>query len=341
MKAKDLKDAIVFCIENRWSLLITGAPGIGKTDVVEQAFAEYKAKHNIDAARLIVSLASLADPTDFKGYPTKVNESEAAFIPFAELKLLIDATAPLVCFFDDIGQAAPATQAALMHLLLARQINGKKISDHVTFIAATNRKQDRAAVSGILEPVKSRFVSIVEMTVSADDWFEWAATIGNMPTDLISFNQWRPELMSSFKATSDMTNSPCPRTIAAVGRMINAGLPEHLRYEMFKGAVGEAYATEFMSFLSFYKDLPDIEEVVNTPKTAHLPKEIGVLYALSGVLVDKLSVTNADNLFIYLNRLPIEIATATIKSAVTKNKSLAATAAFVKWATDNSFILLN
>ena len=37
-------------------------------------------------------------------------------------------------------------------------------SDQVTFIACTNRKTDMAGVTGILEPVKSRFISISELT---------------------------------------------------------------------------------------------------------------------------------------------------------------------------------
>ncbi len=43
-----------------------------------------------------------------------------------------------VCLLDDLGQAPPAVQAAAMQLLLARRVNGHAVSDHVTFLAATN-----------------------------------------------------------------------------------------------------------------------------------------------------------------------------------------------------------
>jgi len=54
-----------------------------------------------------------------------------------------------------------------MQLILGRCINGHKVSDHVTFLAATNKKSDRAGVSGILEPVNSRFAAIVELQYEA------------------------------------------------------------------------------------------------------------------------------------------------------------------------------
>ena len=88
-----------------------------------------------------------------------VTDGQAEFLPFGDLRALIQADKDTVFFLDDLGQAPPTVQAAAMQLILARRINGHHVSDSVTFIAATNRKQDKAGVSGILEPVKSRFAT--------------------------------------------------------------------------------------------------------------------------------------------------------------------------------------
>ena len=112
------------------------------------------------------------DPTDYKGLPAlpRPGDTEATFIPFGELSRAINATRPTVWFFDDLGQASPAVQAACMQLVLARRINGHALPDCITFVACTNRRADRAGVSGILEPVKSRFVSIVNLEPDIDSW---------------------------------------------------------------------------------------------------------------------------------------------------------------------------
>ena len=92
-----------------------------------------------------------------------------------------------------------------MQLILARCINEHKLSPYVTFIAATNRREDKAAVSGLLEPVKSRFAAIVELEVSPDDWVIWALN-NNMPTELIAFIRFRPDLLDNFQPSKDIVS---------------------------------------------------------------------------------------------------------------------------------------
>ena len=237
MRPKQLNQAIKFAIKNKYPLLIKGSPGIGKTQILTQACLE-------TGTELIVSHPVVSDPTDFKGLPFPNKEGTAAkFLPFGDLLRLIAADKPTVYFLDDLGQASSSVQAAAMQLLLARRINGHKVSDKVTFMAATNRRQDRAAVQGILEPVKSRFASIMELEVNVDDWVDWAIVQG-LPVELIAFVRFRPNLLHDFKPTADIINSPNPRTVAAVGMMMNAGLPKDTEYEMISGAAGEGFAAE-------------------------------------------------------------------------------------------------
>lgn len=213
MRAKNLSEFLEFSIQNHFPVLIKGKPGIGKSDIVAQACN----KLDVD---LIISHPVVSDPTDFKGLPFPGEDGIAHFLPFGDLHSLVTATKETVFFLDDLGQAPASVQAACMQLLLARRINGHKVSDNVTFIAATNRREDRAAVNGLLEPVKSRFASIVELEVNTDDWIQWALN-NNMPTELISFIQFRPELLDNFEPSKDIINSPMPRTVAYVGKMQN------------------------------------------------------------------------------------------------------------------------
>lgn len=139
-----------------------------------------------------------------------------------------------------------------MQLLLARRINGHRVSAQVTFIAATNRKQDKAGVSGILEPVKSRFVTIVELEPHLEDWVQWAVS-HSMPAELIAFIRFRPQLLFDFAPSVDITNSPCPRTVHNVGRLMQLGLPAELEFEAYSGSAGEGFAVELLGFLQIYR----------------------------------------------------------------------------------------
>jgi MoxR-like ATPase len=214
LKPVQAKSLIAACITARLPILLVGKPGVGKSDVVAQAAAEA-------GADLLISHPAVADPTDAKGLPwAEAGATHATFLPFGDLAQAMAATKPLVWFLDDLGQASPAVQASFMQLILARRVNGHKLPECVVFVAATNRREDRAGVSGILEPVKSRFATIVEMEPGLDDWTVWA-TQNSIRAEVIAFLRFRPELLIDFKPTADMKNSPCPRTWASASKILN------------------------------------------------------------------------------------------------------------------------
>lgn len=331
-------------IPNQLPVLITGAPGIGKTDTVRQACAAA-------GAELITTHPVVSDPTDYKGMPAittgEDGSQEAKFLPFNDLAALIRADQPTVFFLDDLGQAPPIVQAAVMQLLLARRVNGHVVSEHVTFIAATNRRQDRAGVQGLLEPVKSRFATIVELAVDLDSWCQWAIE-HDLPIELVSFARFRPGLLHDFQPTNDLTNSPSPRTLHNVAKLMQAGVPNALEYTLFAGAAGEGFAAEFLGFLKIFRSLPNPDAVLMNPNNHELPTDPATCYALCGALARRASEMNFDAVCTIADRMRTENAATggaefgvvLISDATQINKTLTATNAFTKWASKNANMLL-
>jgi hypothetical protein len=327
MKPSQLVKALTFALKsNDMPILIKGKPGIGKSDIVAQSCALLN-------YRLIISHPVVADPTDYKGLPFVV-DGKAEFMPFGELNELINATEPTVFFLDDFGQASPAVQAACMQLLLARRINGHMVSEHVRFISATNRREDKAAVGGLLEPVKSRFASILELDVDTDDWVLWALD-HKMPVELVSFIRFNKKMLDNFEPTKDIKNSPMPRTVAFVGKMMNAGLPDELQFEMFKGAAGEIFATEFIAYLKVWMGLPSIGQIKLNPETAPVPTETGAMYAVSTLCANSMDAGNMAPLYTYLKRLPMEYMVSAVKYGTRLNPSACNTEAFQRFTMEN------
>jgi hypothetical protein len=261
---------------------------------------------------------------------------EAHFLPFGDLSKLCRATVPTVAFLDDIGQAAPAVQAALMQLILARSVNGTRISPHVTFLGATNDTKDCAGVSGMIEPLKSRWDTIVELEVSVDDWSSWALSAG-LPPELVAFIRFRPALLSDFKPTREIRNSPSPRGWASIGNWLLDGVKD---LEVFTGAVGEGAAVEFYSFLDMYQNLPSLDAILLDPMHADVPDKPAALFAVSAGLARKATPQNLDRIVTYLTRLPCEFNVMSMRDAVRVNKTITSSPAFVAWATKNSSVLL-
>ncbi len=328
MNTKEMKSMLLKAMKAKLPVLIKGAPGIGKSDCVAQVAKELK-------MNLLISHPVVSDPTDYKGLPGIV-DGKAEFLPFGDLRQLIEAKKPTIAFLDDLGQAPAVVQAAAMQLILARKVNGHTISDKVVFVAATNRRQDRAGVTGILEPVKSRFATIVELKADPESWIQWALE-NEMPAEIIGFIHFRPAMLNKDEATADIVNHPCPRTIAYCGKLIQAGLSG---VEVLSGAIGEGAAAELVGFIRVYKSLPNIDAILLDPENTIVPDDPAAIYAVVAALVEKATEDNAARVLKYGCRLPSDFSVLLVRDMIRKTRAIQNTKGFIEWATEHQSVLL-
>ena len=329
MKPSQLALFLAAAITKRLPILIVGSPGIAKTSIVRQATVMANNK-------LTISHPGIADPTDAKGFPW-IENGKASFVPFGDIRALLDSTEPTVWFMDDLGQAPAAVQASYMPWILDRGVNGNYLPDHVTIFAATNRRTDRAGVSGILEPVKSRFASIVELEPDLEEWGQWAITDGaaSIPPVLLAFLRFRSGygMLNKFEASADLKNSPIPRTWENAGKLLQLDLPAAVEQQAIAGAVGEGAATELLAFVSMFRQLPSIDAILVDPNAAVIPTQPNILYAVTTALASRATDRNVQRVFRYGERLVEaghgEFATLLVRDVLRRKPELQQTAAFV------------
>jgi hypothetical protein len=291
----------------------------------------------------------VSDPTDFKGMPwvfaDKNGKQHCVFVAFAQLERLINAKRPVICFLDDFGQAPGAVQAACMQLLHGGELCGKKLSEHVRFAACTNRKQDRAGVSGILEPVKSRFHGIFELVPELEPFLAFAAT-ENMSPMLMAFMRHRPKWIvggdEGWAPIADIANQPCPRTISHLSDVINLGLAKVTRPTAYAGAVGQGMANEYYAFEQLAVNMPDIDVILKNPMGAQIPSEPQIQYAMIGALHSRMNRGNISNIYIYMDRAFSKELQAVFHQDVEKvDAKLMQTQAYIQFSADNGDLFTN
>lgn len=328
MKPSELTSLLHAAIPARIPVLIVGSPGVGKSHLVEQS-----AKHV--GATLITSHPAVSDPTDAKGLPwVSADQQSARFLPFGDLAQAVNATAPTVWFLDDLGQAPASVQASFMQLLLARRVNEHVLPPCVTFVAATNRRTDRANVSGILEPVKSRFGAIVELDADLDEWCAWALTHQIAP-QIVAFLRFRPDLLNKFAPTADMVNSPIPRTWAHASTLLQMNLAAPVLRHAIRGAVGEGAAVELFAFLQVYEELPDLDEIIANPKGwGFVPKKPATLYAVVTGLAMKATQATLAPIVTFAERMADkghgEFAALLLRDIIRRDAALMSSPGFMK-----------
>ncbi|MFL9911952.1 ATP-binding protein [Paraburkholderia sp. RL17-337-BIB-A] len=321
-----LTELLSLYVPKRLPVLITGRPGIGKSDIVEQTARD--TDHE-----LLISHPVVEDPTDSKGLPFPgADGTTAKFLPFGDLERAMTARRPLIWFLDDLGQASPAVQAAKMQLLLARRVGEHVLPPQVTFLAATNRRTDNAGVTGILDPVISRFATVVELEPTIDDWTKWAVR-SNVQAELIAFLRFRPDLLSVQKTSRDIENAPSSRSWGFVAKTMEI-VPRHLEHISYAGSVGEGAATELVSFLQIYRELPSPDAILLTPDTAVIPEKTSALYAVATALAARASEANFDRVVTYTERLidagHREFAALLVRDSVQRTPAVQNSYAFIR-----------
>ena len=330
MRPKLLTKTITQMFKIKRPLCIEGQPGGGKTTLVQ------------DAAKLLnIGYIERNLPTmlveDFGiPWPEVDKQTFAHKIPeWFPAEFRTDIPDEGILCIDDRNQGGPDLQKVLANVQQARNLHGVPIKKGWMVISTGNRQSDRAGAVRILSHLRNR-ETVLEFDTHIDDWCEWAFN-NNVRSEVIAFLRFRPGLLHEFDPNRDA--NPTPRSwVEGVSWVLGTVSPE-AEFECFKGAVGEGAAAEFCGFLKIYRELPDPASIFLNPKTADVPKNPSVLYALSGALANHASESNFDSLVQYLERVPAEFAVLTVTYATKRDQKLATCSGFIKWAVNNQAVL--
>jgi hypothetical protein len=151
---------------------IIGGPGTAKSDLITQV-AKAAGLH------IEVVIASLRDPTDFLGLPIPGKGNTVTYAP-PDWAVAAAEAQHAVVFLDEISCTAPATQAALLRVVLDRVCGGFQLPDTVRIIAAQNSVEDAAGGYDLAMPLANRFGTISDWHAPDERaWGAWLLGAGN------------------------------------------------------------------------------------------------------------------------------------------------------------------
>lgn len=356
-------------------LLITGKPGIGKT----YAPKKFCKANNIP---LLIFHPAVDTPQDYKGLgaratrkmpdfdrPISAQEDEddlsfilngptntlvsyemvdmpiAEHLPYGQMLRLLEATELTYVFFDDLGQSPASVQAALMQVLGDRELCGKKIPDCIRFIAATNGREHRANVKGLLEPIKSRFGLIVELIEDLISWRSDFCVEANIYPLIPLFFEYKPEAFCHFSPNDTMENSPNPRLWAKLSEQLHYceknSIPKELRAKMCEGSVGEMYGAQYSKFEQIQNKLVTIDEIIDDPESFPIDQPLDIRYAMLGMLATKCNEATADPIFKYTKKMAKEYQVTFFRLLRRYNPEAVNTSPAQKWWAMNMDIYLD
>lgn len=241
----------------RSSLMIWGAPGIGKSSIVSDVAAD------LGIQLTDLRLSQLA-PTDLRGLPVPQDGIVKWFPPE-----FLPREGRGILFLDELNMAPPALQGVAQQLILDRRVGNYRVPDDWFIWAAGNRKEDRSAVFDMPAPLANRFLHF-HVTPDFESFKQYALEKG-VHEHVLAFLSFRPGLMH--KMNPDEPAWPSPRSWVMASQLKRLGIDA-------AAAVGMAAASEFNAFVRLYDQMPDLEGIMNGRVRPEFPKEPSARYAV-------------------------------------------------------------
>jgi hypothetical protein len=334
ISASAMVDALNSVLTSGLTPMLVGSPGIGKSDIVKSVAK----MHNL---KLIDMRLAQSDPTDLNGFPTlqqdgtRMDYAPPTTFPLENMDKVPQGYDGWLLFLDEINAAPPAIQAAAYKLVLDRQIGAHNIHKRVAIVCAGNKATDKAIVNRLSTAMQSRMIHL-NLMVDTASWLDWANS-NNIDHRVISFIKYRPELLHKFNPNHADDTFASPRTWEFLSKIISGKVKfNRTDHAVLVGTVGEGPATEFRAFCAVYKDLPDIETMINNPGSITIPKEPGHQYAITTLISHNANEDTITPLMVIIKKLPIEFQVVVLKDIYAIKPELKTHAIIQDWISKNA-----
>lgn len=274
-------------------VLLWGPPGSGKTSAVNHLATEMDWP-------IETVMASLREPSDFAGLPVRTEVGVVLDPPSWGKRVAAHPQRTLV-FFDEVNTAPPATQAALLRVVLDKVCGDLYLGANVRFVAAANEASQAAGGWDLAAPLANRFCHLdwvvdarTVATGLVGSWptpaplsirSEWAERIPHYGSLVGAFLQVRPDLVEKVPDSEVVASKgwPSPRSWDRVARVLavcdGSGISETARMLVVAGLVGDGAAAEYLNY-ERELDLPDPETLLANPERLALPTRLDQQYAV-------------------------------------------------------------
>ena len=289
------------------SVMLWGAPGVGKSQGVRQMASRIEARTGKTVRVTDVRLL-LFNPIDLRGIPI-ANEDRTLAVWLRPQIFDMDPSDEVIniLFLEEISAAPQSVQAAAYQITLDRTVGEHKLPDNCIVIAAGNRVTDKSVAYKMPKALANRLLHI-EVDTNADAWREWAVahSINEKVTGFLSF---RPDMLMSFDTSTDDLAFATPRAWEMVSNLLNHVSSDiDSIFTLIAGIIGSGAAAEFRTWSRIYDKLPDIEGIFRGTELS-APRGTDALYALVSAMARYASEHRDDldgiaNSIAYAEQLP-------------------------------------
>jgi MoxR-like ATPase len=222
-------------------------------------------------------LGSQLAPEDIIGVPQIVDGCSKFFPP----KMIVREK-PYVLFLDELNACSQEIQKSFYSLITDRRVGEYRLPEGSVVIGAGNRAQDAAIVKPMSSALINRMVH-VELSVSADDWLEWAYQAGIHPLVTDYITQRPDHLWAKPPKTEEAFSTPRSwHMLSDAMRSYGEGVNDKELEALAAGTLSPAHATQFKAFIKQLRNKFKLKSILDgDERWPSAPEDRDILYFLA------------------------------------------------------------
>lgn len=333
---KDATDFTIRCIKAKKACMISGSPGIGKSEIVKDIAKKFKLE-------LIDIRLSTFCPEDLQGFPM-LKGDYAEFVPMNTFPLT---NTPIpknkngfLIFLDEFNNASLAVQSASYRLILDRQVGSHDLHPNTAIVCAGNLITDKAITNRLSTAMQSRLIHL-EVAPNAEEWIKWG-TQNKIDHRILAYISSTPDNLHNFDPKHNDKTFSCPRTWCFLSSLIQEVKTENLKdiLPLVTGTVGEGVGHEFVLYTEIYTDMPTYQDIKTKPFQITIKKEPAILFGLSHMIAAYFQENDIEPIMDFIERLPVEFQTITLQSILSRFPKLIKEKRINSWCAEKGEYLL-
>lgn len=267
-RTNDLEKVLKEVLPYAENILISGAPGIGKSEII------YQVAKKLDMSVYEIRLYEQGDAA--VGYP-KVSSITSFTKPFWFKE--IEERRPDIVLFDDFHLVDSSIQKFLYRMLTSRRIHNYGLSYNPKIIFAGNFNLDSAGACEVQSPVMSRFDIAIHFEPEPERFINWGFESGRIDERVLAFIKANPDLLyTPDPPTTKMY--PCPRAWEKLSKVLKATDNPNFA----TGIVGEEAGAKFIDFWPLLAMKPE-EILARDPENLTFSERVAAIYVIANPLI--------------------------------------------------------
>lgn len=274
--------------------MVWGGAGVAKTAILKQVAKKL-------GLELIVVRLNTLSPVDVRGIPYADPEKEICkffppnFLPKDEFdekgNLVLDENGnekKYLIFFDEVNTAPPLTQSVCYEIAHERTMASHRLPKFTAVVMAGNRTKDRGVTHQMPQPLANRCIHM-EVVADAKDFVNHHSEVDDSLHPYVgAFLSYSPlsvhkDLIEKY-VVDEIPAFPSYRTWKALSDYFislgeNFDFTDVKKYKL-NGFIGKQITEELSTFVSYQKDLPDLDSILIHDNKDFASENRGVQYYL-------------------------------------------------------------